>query len=168
MAVVLICFFGGFLAIMLEVIIPGGVLGSVGVALLGYAVYASWGLGGTAFAISIIAALLGAPVAFLLGMLLLPVSPIGRLLTLRKESRADEGYDSSEPGIEELLGQTGRAVTKLRPSGMALFGDRRVDVVSDGFLVEKGALVEVVKVEGNRVVVVPADEADEEKGEGAA
>jgi membrane-bound serine protease (ClpP class) len=53
----------------------------------------------------------------------------------------------------ELLNQTGTALTTLRPSGMALIAGRRVDVVSEGALIEKGAAVKVVAIEGMRTVV---------------
>ncbi|MDE2705843.1 MAG: hypothetical protein OXI35_12300 [Gemmatimonadota bacterium] len=63
------------------------------------------------------------------------------------------GYDSVKPGRETLLGQTGQAVTTLRPAGRAQFGERVVDVVSEGAYIERGEQVEVLKVAGNRVVV---------------
>ena len=39
----------------------------------------------------------------------------------------------------ELLHQTGTAYTQLRPSGTALINGQRVDVVTEGSLIEKGA-----------------------------
>ena len=53
----------------------------------------------------------------------------------------------------DLLHQTGIAFTQLRPSGTALIGDRRVDVVSEGGLIEKGTPIKVVAIEGTRIVV---------------
>ena len=53
----------------------------------------------------------------------------------------------------ELVGQSGTALTQLRPSGTALLHGKRVDVVTEGGLIEKGADVKVVAVEGLRVVV---------------
>jgi len=53
----------------------------------------------------------------------------------------------------ELLDQTGTALTTLRPSGTAIIDGRRVDVVTEGPLVERGASVKVVAVEGMRVIV---------------
>jgi membrane-bound serine protease (ClpP class) len=60
------------------------------------------------------------------------------------------------PGVEEaaaLLGAIGTAATPLRPAGMAQFGDRYVDVITEGGYVEPGARVQVIEVEGNRIVV---------------
>ena len=53
----------------------------------------------------------------------------------------------------ELVGLTGVAFTQLRPSGTALIGGQRVDVVTEGALIEKGSALKVVAVEGMRVVV---------------
>jgi membrane-bound serine protease (ClpP class) len=53
----------------------------------------------------------------------------------------------------ELLHGTGTAVTQLRPSGVANINGQRVDVVTEGGLIERGAAVKVVAVEGSRIVV---------------
>jgi membrane-bound serine protease (ClpP class) len=44
-------------------------------------------------------------------------------------------------------------VSPLRPAGVADLGGSRVDVVSDGSFIDAGAPVEVIRVDGNRVVV---------------
>ncbi len=52
-----------------------------------------------------------------------------------------------------LLGKQGRTTTPLVPSGKADFDGELIDVVSDGLAVDRGAIVTVVEVVGNRVVV---------------
>ncbi len=52
-----------------------------------------------------------------------------------------------------LLGCTGVAETILRPAGKGRFGERLVDVVTAGDLVEKGAAIKIVAVNGSRVEV---------------
>ena len=59
--------------------------------------------------------------------------------------------------LHYLMGEQGTAVTQLTPGGKARFGDRLVDVVSDGDLIEKDAAVTVAEVHGNRVVVKSVD-----------
>ena len=51
------------------------------------------------------------------------------------------------------IGATGKAMTTLRPAGKARIGEDLVDVVSEGPYVEPGTPIEVVEVQGNRVVV---------------
>jgi membrane-bound serine protease (ClpP class) len=52
-----------------------------------------------------------------------------------------------------LLHQTGTALSHLRPSGMALVNGRRVDVVTEGSMIDKGTPIRVVAIEGMRVIV---------------
>jgi membrane-bound serine protease (ClpP class) len=60
-----------------------------------------------------------------------------------------------ELGVEkpDLLHGTGTALTQLRPSGTATINGQRVDVVTEGGLIPRGAEVKVVAVEGTRIVV---------------
>ena len=53
----------------------------------------------------------------------------------------------------ELLGAIGTTNTTLRPAGVVKFGDKFVDVVSDGGFVPAGTRVQVIQVEGTRIVV---------------
>ena len=52
-----------------------------------------------------------------------------------------------------LIGKTGTTVTLLRPSGNVDFDGVKLDVVSQGEYISAGVEVEVVEVEGNRIVV---------------
>ncbi|MEL6108008.1 MAG: NfeD family protein, partial [Planctomycetota bacterium] len=52
-----------------------------------------------------------------------------------------------------LMHQTGETTTPLRPSGKAKFGDEIVQVVSDGSMIDKGAVIKVVEVQGAKIVV---------------
>ncbi len=52
-----------------------------------------------------------------------------------------------------LVGDVGSVVGQLRPAGKARFGERLVDVVTEGDLIDDGERVEVVERRGNRVVV---------------
>jgi membrane-bound serine protease (ClpP class) len=55
------------------------------------------------------------------------------------------------------LGQTGIAQSALRPAGKARFGNRYVDVVTDGTFIATGSRVKVVRIGDNRVVVEEAE-----------
>ena len=67
---------------------------------------------------------------------------------------------SSQTGdddLEKYVGKTGVAHTPLRPAGIAELDGVRLNVVTEGDYIERGATVRVVRVSGNRVVVA-ADE----------
>ncbi len=55
----------------------------------------------------------------------------------------------------DLVGKVGVAQTPLRPAGIVEILGQRVDVVTEGGFVTKGTAVEVISVQGNRVVVRP-------------
>jgi membrane-bound serine protease (ClpP class) len=87
----------------------------------------------------------------------LPNIPYANRLVLRPPQEHDDdeqlGTDGSPGQLSSLLGAIGSAATTLRPAGIARFGDRFVDVVSEGNLIEMGSRVQVVEIEGNRIVV---------------
>lgn len=90
------------------------------------------------------------------GVLLLsrfmPKSKATSWLVLKESTSAGDGYNSSDEH-KDLLGQPGRTITALRPSGAAMFGERRQDVVTRGEFINEKTMVKVVEVHGNRVVV---------------
>ena len=93
----------------------------------------------------------------------LPSIPYANRLILKPPAEAREGLDGderdaiSEDGfhieLARLLGAIGVAATALRPAGIASFGDEFVDVISEGNYVAAGTRVQVIEIEGNRVVV---------------
>jgi len=74
-------------------------------------------------------------------------------MVLKTDQQKAEGFHASADNLESLKGKHGIAFTKLRPAGIALINDEKIDVMAEGSFVEKGKLVEVVLVEGNRIVV---------------
>jgi len=72
------------------------------------------------------------------------------------EQRKERARREAIVDYEHLLHQTGTATTRLIPSGKAKFGSDLIDVVTEGQAVDKGAAIEVVEVQGNRIVVRPA------------
>jgi membrane-bound serine protease (ClpP class) len=55
------------------------------------------------------------------------------------------------------VGQTGTAITLLRPSGKADIDGQRYDVVTQGDFVPKGSRIRVATIKGTRIVVVRMD-----------
>jgi membrane-bound serine protease (ClpP class) len=79
--------------------------------------------------------------------------PFGRRLVLEKELPADEGVASAPERDQRWLGVQGTAASPLHPAGVAHLANERVDVVSDGEFIEAGEPIEVIRVDGNRIVV---------------
>jgi membrane-bound serine protease (ClpP class) len=62
-------------------------------------------------------------------------------------------HADSHEAREVRVGELGKAATFLRPAGKARFGERDIDVVTEGDFIEKGAKVKILVIKGNRVVV---------------
>ena len=85
---------------------------------------------------------------------------------LLKDSTSKETGYLSAPERADLEGMEGVAATDLRPSGTAVIGDERVDVVTEGPWIEEGTRVVVMHAEGYRFVVRPASGDGEDAGAG--
>lgn len=75
-----------------------------------------------------------------------------RRLVLFQSHSKEEGYQGSKD-LSMLLGAQGTTLTPLRPAGCMVVDDQRFDVVSEGGFIVAGSLVEVVIIEGTRIVV---------------
>ena len=95
--------------------------------------------------------------AFLIARYLPNIPYANRLiLTPPSEMPGAESEPPVLPGVAlaaSLLGAVGTAVTVLRPAGSVRFGEQFIDVVSDGGYIPAGVRVQVIEVEGTRIVV---------------
>jgi membrane-bound serine protease (ClpP class) len=78
----------------------------------------------------------------------------GRGIFLMTATDRDTGYIASA-AREDLVGGEGVAATDLHPSGTAIIGGERLDVVSEAGFIDKGERIRVVRSEGYRHVVEP-------------
>ena len=151
----------GVLLLALELlVIPGfGIAGIAGIlAIFAGLVLSMLGPGDTPqfimeATVRVIFSVLIALVASLGLMRLLPKLPFGRRLVLDTELKAGEGFASPPETDVQWLGKTGRATSPLHPSGIAEIDGHRLDVISEGELIDAGTLIQVVRVDSNRIVV---------------
>ncbi len=148
METVVLLLIAGVVLMLLETVLPGLIAGMVGFGCMVAGVWISYTRfgprTGSLVLLTVLCVLLAAG---LLWIRFFPHSRIGQAFVSRRTV--------GNLGVEqpELLQQSGTAVTNLRPSGMALINGRRVDVVTEGVMIERGSTVRVVAVEGLRVVV---------------
>jgi membrane-bound ClpP family serine protease len=159
----------GLILIGLEVfVMPGiGVTGISGVVLLVASLVlvtlqkmpestADWVSLGTTLTTFVVGILAAVAVALTLAWYL-PHIPYANRLILSAPTD-DEGavggatvFGTQAPAA--LLGAIGEAATALRPAGKARFGEDFLDVVSQGDYINPGSRVQVIEIEGNRIVV---------------
>ena len=85
----------------------------------------------------------------------LPLTSRFNPLVLKSTEAKDAGYVSVRPEEKALVGKRGVSISTLRPSGRADIDGLTIDVVTEGDFVDPGQQLEVVRCEGNRIVVRP-------------
>jgi len=83
----------------------------------------------------------------------LPKTEMMNNLILHDSIDAKVDYTSSIPDNSHLIGKEGISLTDLRPSGTAMFGGKRYDVVADNEYINHNCKIKVMSVEGMRIVV---------------
>jgi len=145
---VLILLVAGALLLLAESVLPGMIAGLAGACCLVAAVIEGYiRFGAKTGNLILLGVLAGLVVGFWLWLKYFPDSRIAKVFISRKVV--------GEIGTEkpELLDQTGTALSPLRPAGTAVINGKRVDVVTEGQMIDPGTPVRVVAVEGMRVVV---------------
>jgi membrane-bound serine protease (ClpP class) len=103
----------------------------------------------------VLLSLLGAFVLALIVMRMLSRTEFGRALVLQA---AEVGWLSSPPA-SDLVGQTGEALTDLRPTGRVVVDGTRYEANSRREFIAKGARVKVIGKEGHELIVRPEGDA---------
>ena len=149
---ILLIFIGGIALIGLEMFIPGGIVGTVGVITLVYAIiYVNKSTYYIAF-ILVISLILAVILYYVNRNVFHKKLMFLDRLVLNDSISTEDGYVASESRLE-LLGQKLIAYTDLRPAGVAVLENEKLDVVTDGDFIEIGNKIEVIRVEGMRIVV---------------
>jgi len=142
----------GVILIFLEIIVPGGILGTIGVILLATGIFMV--ADSTAQGIAYVSSML-----LILGILLAlsfrfpQTRRFWNRLSLTTTQTKSEGYVAPNQDLECFLGCEGVALSQLRPAGTADFNGNRLDVVTEGGFISREARIKVIEVEGTRVVV---------------
>jgi len=143
---IILAYVMGMAFMVAEVFMPGAIMGILGLIVVLGSIYFAFQRGATGLGVTLVCVTVAAvPV-----LIVLWVKVINRVLAIQE---TQTGYTSAQVGLKELVGQEGVAVTQLRPSGIARFGDKKVDVVSEDEVIVKDTRVTVVEVQSNRVVV---------------
>ena len=147
---ILLCLMLGAALMIVEVFLPGfGLPGVSGIVLIGAGTVIIWLKAG---ALTALATLL-----VVIAVLAVLVSCVGRRATgggaharifLREKEELRSGED-----MQVLLGKQGRTTSVLRPAGIGDFDGVRLNVVTEGSFIERDRPIEIVNVDGARIVV---------------
>tara|TARA_R110000850_G_scaffold109649_2_gene222700 strand:- start:927 stop:1409 length:483 start_codon:yes stop_codon:yes gene_type:complete len=140
----------GILAILAELVLPGGVLGIAGFLCLIGAVGVTFAEYGTLAGTGAIFLLIIFGFATLgLWMKFFHRLPFTRGLILNEHS----GDDIELQKRQKLVGKTGTTLTDLTPSGHALIDGNKVDVMTETGSIPKGSNIEVTATRGPTILV---------------
>lgn len=138
----------GLICLVLELlVIPGGIVGIVGVLMMVGGVVGAYLSYGMAIGnITLIATI----VIIITAVVMMLRSKTWRKLMLKTN------IDSKMNEIDETkiqVGMEGIAVSRLNPMGKGKFGDEVVEVSSSHGLIDVNSLIVITKIEGNKVIV---------------
>ena len=89
------------------------------------------------------------PLTLVAAVQLWPRSPLAKYIFLTPPTAEESGTEARAVVLEHLIGQFGRALTPLRPSGLVDFEGSRLDGLSEEGLIPAGALVRAVQIRGS-------------------
>lgn len=143
----------GFVLLVIEMFIPGfGVFGFGGLAALGASIFMAVPDPRNAVTYMLWTALAGTGAFFLIARRF-SQRGLGKWLTLEQTTAGAQ----AAPDMSALVGQSGEALTALRPAGTARFGEQRVEVLTEGEFLMAGTPIRVIRVQGARVFVRSTD-----------
>ena len=143
---------GGFLLVLAEIFLPGGIAGVAG----GIALLAAMAIGLAFFPapggmLSAIGIVVFGGIFLLLWVQFFPKSRAGRRIALNADGSS---FKSSTVPSADMIGKHGETTTALRPAGIAVFGDRRYEVLADGGdWIPAGARIVVRHIRDGRLFV---------------
>ena len=154
----IVLFLLGLFLVSLEAFIPSaGMLGLVAGSVLIWSIYQGF-VASTACGISlIVATVVALPMLFVLFVKWWPLTPLGKRMLISVPDDPDELLPDGEVyrQVQSQIGKRGTAVTDLLPNGRITIEGTGFDAVTEGVLVDAGTPIEVIEVQGNRIVVRP-------------
>jgi membrane-bound serine protease (ClpP class) len=144
----------GFVLIGTEIFVPGAILGICGsVAWLAAAIVGALKFPAPWNMLSAFAILLAGILTFVVWVKFFPKSRLGKSLSLAEGTGSYKAHTDTN---DFPVGTLGEAVSTLRPSGIARFDGKRVDVVAAGEWIEAGQPIKISSTTGGHISVVKA------------
>lgn len=149
----------GLVLLVAEVFIPtGGILSVLSVGALVVGVAITFNSDPSTGIVTLIALLIVLPVCLGVAFHYWPKTRLGKKLMLTGP-QDDEAATNAPVNLEleQLRGRFGKTASWLRPSGVVEFDGRRVDVITEGPMIEPDRWVRCIDVKSGKVVVREAD-----------
>ena len=150
----LLLLLAGLVLLVAEAFVPsGGLIGILALGLLGVSLYFAFNLSLTMGLRFVVAELILIPVAAIVAIQVWPRTPMARRIFLPPPTAEELTVSHARPRLDHLIGEFGRALTPLRPSGLVDFDGRRLDGLAETGLIPSGSLVKAVRIQSGQLVV---------------
>lgn len=144
----------GLLLLVAEVFVPsGGFMGLSAVFCLALSLWYAFQQSFMMGVCFILADSVVLPLTFSAAFYVWSRTPLGRRVFLQPPSPEEIEVSHSDHQLDHLIGQVGRSLTPLRPSGHLEFEGRRIDGLAEEGFVPAGAAVRAVGVRSGQLVV---------------
>jgi len=152
LTIIILLIFIGLVMLVLEIlVVPGGILGIISLAIMAFGIYLSYvNYGSTAGHITLASTVAGT-------LLIIGVSLKTGAWNYFANKTVLEGKMNV---IDETLvkaGDVGICISELRPMGTALFNDERMEVTTEGEQIPVRTPVKVIRIENNKIFVTRND-----------
>lgn len=152
MTLIILLFALGIVLLAVEVIVPGGILGSIGgLMMFGGCVLAFKEYGALGGTFGIATALLLASITFFIEFRILPKTAAGKRAFLHSQVTGTSAAFGGE--ARALVGKPAEALTMLSPSGYILIDGKRYEAFCQSGQVPPGTPLEVVGADNFRLIV---------------
>ena len=152
MTLIILLFAIGLLLLVVEVIVPGGILGTAGGLLMFggcVAAFVKYGMAGGLIALAV--ALAATAVTFYIEFRVLPRTAVGKRAFLQKEITGVSAAFGDE--ARDLIGKSAVALTILSPSGYIQIDGKRYEAFCQSGQVAAGTPLEVTGADNFRLIV---------------
>src|SRR5699024_8606352 len=142
----------GVIFVIIELFVVGAIIGIIGMALIVFSIVTLGDNLVYMIANVVVALILSIIEWVILVKFFKRKIPFLDKVVLKDSTNAEAGYTSHEDR-SHLVGEVAVTSTDLRPAGIIIYNDERIDAVSDGSFILRNKKVTILEVEGTRVVV---------------
>lgn len=145
----------GIVLIISELFIPAhGLVGLLGLGVVSYAIYLTYGHSPNSAMVAAIIVILVLPIGLIISVKNWHRTPVGRRVSPPNPTLTDADRMPVDQ-MNRFVGRMGRTITPLRPVGMCEFDGKRIECKAEFGMIERGVAVEGVRVVDRTLCVQP-------------
>ncbi len=154
MVLMITCLLAAMALFLLEIVTPSfGLIAAVGIGALLGSIWFAFELSSILGVVILVVYVFLIPAYIVFLVKLLPKTPLGKILFLKKAAKATGDAIPETIRNKEILGAEGIVETTLHPAGSVRIDGQRISVQAQHGMIEAGTTVTVVKIDGASIFV---------------